>query len=41
MKSKQSLLIEKCFCLTTLLANLVRKFSEMYLSYKLNFTKDK
>ena len=35
-KSKLLTLIEKCICLTTLSVNSVFKFSEMYLSYRLN-----
>ena len=38
MKSNQLSLIEKCICLTILSVSSVYKFSEMYLSYSLNFT---
>ena len=41
MKSKQLPLIEKCICLTMLSVNSVYKFSEIYLSYSLNFTTNK
>ena len=40
MKSKQLRLIQKCICLTASV-NSVYKFSEMYLSYGLNFTTNK
>ena len=39
MKSKQLHFIEKFICLAILSVNSVYKFSEMYLSYSLNFTK--
>ena len=38
---KTVLLIEKCICLTILLVDSVYKFSEMYLSYSLNFPTNK
>ena len=38
MKSKSLPLIAKYICLTMLSVNSVNKFSEMYLSYSLNFT---
>ena len=41
MKPKQLPIIEKCICLTILSVNSVYKFSEMYLSYSLNFTTNK
>ena len=41
MKLKQLPLIEKRICLTILSVNSVHKFSEMHLSYSLNFTKNK
>ena len=41
LKSKQLPLIEKCISLTLLSVNSVYKFSEMYLSYSLNFTTNK
>ena len=41
MKSKQLPVIEKCICLRILSLNSVDKFSEMYLSYSLNFTTNK
>ena len=41
MKSKQLPSIEKFICLAILSVNSVHKFSEMYLSYSLNFTTNK
>ena len=41
MKSKQLPFIEKYICLAILSINSVCKFSEMYLSYSLNFTTHK
>ena len=41
MKSKQLPFIEKFICLAILSVNLVYTFSEMYLSYSLNFTTNK
>ena len=40
-ESKQLPLIYKCLCLTILFVNSIYKFSEMYLSYSLNFTANK
>ena len=37
----KTVLIEKCICLTILLVYSVYKFSEMYLSYSLNFPTNK
>ena len=41
MKSKQLPFTEKFICSGILSVNSVCKFSEMYLSYSLNFTTDK
>ena len=40
-KSKQFLLSGKCICLTIPFVDSVYKFSEIYLSYSLNFTTNK
>ena len=41
MKSKQLPHTEKCICIIILFVNSFYKFSEIYLSYGLNFTTNK